>query len=125
MPQQACQERQEGLGGPGDRAEGQEDPHGGRVGRLQPQQEQVHERVKSGLERNLATLQDELACKQIEVRSRLPVRPDHDCLSLSGVLPQDECGGVKQQQGGRGGGAGRDWTPAGGHQVGRGGRLGD
>ena len=54
--------------------------------------EEVH---KSRLERNLAALQDELACKQIEVRRRLPVRPDHDCLPLPGVRPQDERGGVE------------------------------
>ena len=40
---------------------------------------------KSRLERNLATLQDELACKQIEVRRRLPVRLDHDRLPLINV----------------------------------------
>ena len=73
------------------------------------EEEEVHKRR---LERNLATLQDELACKQIEVRRSLP---DHDRLPLLGVRPQDECGGPEQQPGGRGGGAGCDRPSARGH----------
>ena len=73
------------------------------------EEEEVHKRR---LERNLATLQDELACKQIEVRRRLS---GHDRLPLLGVRPQDECGGPEQQPGGRAGGAGRDRPPARGH----------
>ena len=79
--------------------------------------EEVH---KSRLERNLAALQDELACKQTEVRWQA-VCLNHDRLLHAGVRAQDERGRLKQQQGGRGAGVGRDRPPAGGRQVGRGG----